>query len=106
MGLYSWVLPGILDTLATGGTMAVGAAAGVIYAFQRRLIYIPQFPPGSRQALWKPTQYGWKEYEDVWLQSKDGIRIHAFWIPCTTNGGDSSAPTIYFCHVNNNNFYA
>ena len=101
MGLYAWVLPGLLDTLATGGTLAVGTVAGALYAFQRRLIYIPQYPPGSRQSIWRPTQYGWRDYEDVWLESSDGTRIHAFWIPCTfcANQSPDRVPTIYFCHV-------
>jgi abhydrolase domain-containing protein 13 len=99
MGLYFWILPGFLDSIATGGTIAAGTAAIALYAVQRRLIYIPQYPPGSRHSIWKPSQFGWKNFDEIWLNSKDGTRIHAFWMPNSANGEVRSVPTIYFCHV-------
>jgi abhydrolase domain-containing protein 13 len=99
MGFYFWILPNLLDNIATGGTIAAGTAALALYAVQRRLIYIPQFPPGSRISVWKPSQFGWKNFDEIWLRSKDGAKIHAYWMPNPSAGEPHSVPTIYFCHV-------
>jgi hypothetical protein len=99
MGFYFWLCPGMIDNIATGGTLAVGTAALALYIFQRRLIYVPNFPPGSRNSVWKPSQFGWKNFDDVWLRSKDDTKIHSFWIPNSTSDGTRAVPTIYFCQV-------
>ena len=31
----------------------------LLYTFQGRLIYLPQFPPGSRREVWLPSQFGY-----------------------------------------------
>lgn len=81
--------------LATG--LLVGIPTGLlasIYALQTRLIYIPTFPTGSRQIVWKPDRFGWQDWEEVWLRSADGTRLHAYWMPTH----DAECTILYF-HV-------
>ncbi len=44
-----------------------------------------------------PDRHGW-EYEDVWLTTADGVRIHGWWLPRSSN-----AATILFLHGNAGN---
>ena len=107
MGLYSNVLPWYFDWIATGGTVLAAGAGTTLYLLQKRLIYVPQFPPGSRLSVWKPSQFGWEHFEELWLKSADGTKIQAYWMPYPHHAGPKTTetdcfrhlPTIYFCHV-------
>jgi hypothetical protein len=99
MALYSWLLNSrILDYTLTGVTIAVIAVLGGIYTMQTKLIYVPHFPPGSRKEVWRPSRFGFTSFEEVTLSSSDGVKLHAFWIPCHTRQSNQ-VPTILFFHV-------
>jgi hypothetical protein len=101
MGLFVF-LPPMVDSVLTGGTVAAGAACLTLYAWQRKLIYVPQFPAGSRRDVWRPEQFGWPTYEDVQLRSLDGTRLHGYWIPLDVRQHATPPPlvyTLFFCQV-------
>ena len=50
-----------------------------IYFLQARLIYIPEYPPGSRKVVWTPDKFGFKDWEEVWLEDEE-VRLHCYWI--------------------------
>jgi uncharacterized protein len=50
------------------------------HVLERMLIYFP-----SRQIEADPSAYG-LEFEDVWLKTEDGIRIHGWHVPNRTSG--------------------
>jgi hypothetical protein len=50
-------------------------------AFQNKVIYINYFPPGSRQLESHPQAAFGATYQDVWINTKDKEKLHAWWIP-------------------------
>lgn len=69
-----------------------GALVALVYTFQERLVY---FPP--RPLLQTPAAAGYR-YEDVWLQTADGVRLHGWFIPAADARG-----TLLFFHGNASN---
>lgn len=76
--------------------LAIGSSglALSLYVFQRRLIYAANYPEDARKVVWKPSQFGLLNFEEVFLTSADGVRIHAYWIPCP-----NATHTIIYFHV-------
>lgn len=73
---------------------------------QESLLYVPcvmpgmQAPPSNPEGLRSPKDHR-LNFEDVHLTTSDGVRLHAWFIPC---GADSrTAPTVLFCHANAGN---
>ena len=64
----------------------------LLYIFQARLIY---FPIKSLAA--SPTHLG-LVYEEVWLETEDGLRLHGWFIPA-----ESALRTVLFFHGNAGN---
>ncbi|ORY31353.1 Alpha/Beta hydrolase protein [Naematelia encephala] len=65
---------------AGAGLAGAFLLAGGLWYFQRRLIYPADMPSGSRKLVPKPSDIG-LAYEDVTLQTRDGIKIKAYVIP-------------------------
>lgn len=59
---------------------------------EHRLIYVPE-----KELLVTPAQVGLAA-EDVWLQTEDGLRLHAWWFPSPQSRG-----TVIVCHGNKGN---
>ncbi|KAG1366357.1 alpha/beta hydrolase domain-containing protein WAV2 [Cocos nucifera] len=59
-----------------GGMVVVGMAA--LVAFQERLVYVPAPPGFDRSYDITPSNLR-LDYEDVWLRSSDGVRLHAWY---------------------------
>lgn len=58
-----------------------------LYTFQSKLIYLPQFPPGSREQVWQPSRFGYgpgltdqDKWEEVEIVTGDKVKLQAFWI--------------------------
>lgn len=79
----------LLVVLAAGYALIVGLA----YVFQDQLLYFP-----SEAIVATPDQYGFA-YEDVHIDTEDGERLHAWWIPSS----DVSRGTLLFFHGNAGN---
>lgn len=85
-------------------TVGVVAILGGLYALQTKLIYVPDFPPGSRRQVWRPSRFGIVEWEEVWLRASDGVKLHAFWIPAPDRTiNQKPAPTVLMFHANAGN---
>jgi hypothetical protein len=65
---------------------------GLLLLFQNKLIYMP-----SRQMDCTPEAWG-MAYEDVYLTTEDGVRIHGWYIPC-----DGAQKSLLFFHGNAGN---
>lgn len=91
MWLLSWSLIGI----------AVGMVviAFLLYHGQRRLIYMPNFPPGSRTTVWAPDRFG-MPFERLTITAADGIKTVAYYIPCASG---KPSMMVYYCHANAGN---
>lgn len=77
--------------------LAIGYAAFALYLFvmQPRLLYYPDLPGRELEAT--PAAVG-LAYQEVALQTSDGVRLHAWFIPA----GNPRA-TVLFCHGNAGN---
>ena len=97
MAIYGWFFDSRLADYAFS-SVTVGGAAIIfaLYFFQTKLIYLPDFPPGSRKEVWRPSRFGMDKFEEVYLTAADGVKLHCFWIPSL---GGKSVPTVLFLHV-------
>eukprot|EP00622_Pseudochattonella_farcimen_P004977 FR740504.1.p1 GENE.FR740504.1~~FR740504.1.p1 ORF type:complete len:336 (+),score=74.62 FR740504.1:91-1098(+) len=103
--VYRGIIPRGL--VAVVGTLVMGVV-GMIVVFQENILYMPVIQGFTTPAS-NPTGYrspGEKEYrmdfEDVYVQSKDGLKIHGWFLPAA-HGQAPLAPTILFCHENAGN---
>ena len=89
-----------LRTLATS-LVTIAAVVGIgyviilalVYAFQDRLLYFP-----SSELETDPAAIG-MPFEDLWLIAKDGVRVHAWYIPAARQ----TDKTVLFLHGNAGN---
>lgn len=86
-------LPTLLFTLLLA---LAPTALLALYFLQTRLIYIPQYPPGSREDVWTPDKFGFASWEELWLIAKDGTKLHAYWIDAANK---NCTKTIICFHV-------
>eukprot|EP01023_Acetabularia_acetabulum_P031031 TRINITY_DN29219_c0_g4_i1.p1 TRINITY_DN29219_c0_g4~~TRINITY_DN29219_c0_g4_i1.p1 ORF type:complete len:332 (-),score=52.29 TRINITY_DN29219_c0_g4_i1:272-1267(-) len=104
-------LSGYFGMLVKLGIGALGLSAGVIgliYHFQRKLLYVPVLPDVPKEYAYYPNQFN-LDYEDVHLNTKDGIKLHAWMIKgIHSNPGNNSddkltKPTVLFFQENAGN---
>jgi hypothetical protein len=65
------------NSLQVGGL--AGAALGLLYFLQEKVIYVPVLPGIPRDYPYYPDEFGLK-YEDVWFSAADNTRLHAWLI--------------------------
>lgn len=54
------------------------ALLAVLFVFQPRLVFLPHI--GGRELAATPADIG-LEYREIWLNTDDGERLHAWWVP-------------------------
>ncbi|CAI9100670.1 OLC1v1037818C1 [Oldenlandia corymbosa var. corymbosa] len=91
MAYLSYLLYGV------GGIVVAGMA--LLVAFQEKLVYVPVLPGLTKSYPITPARLRLL-YEDVWLRSSDGVRLHAWFIKYTSN---TEGPTILFFQENAGN---
>lgn len=60
-----------------GGLVVMGVA--LLVAFQEKLVYVPVVPGLTKSYSITPARLR-LQYEDIWLRSSDGVRLHAWFI--------------------------
>lgn len=80
-----------------GGIVVAGMA--LLVAFQEKLVYVPVLPGLTKSYPITPSRLRLL-YEDVWLRSSDGVRLHAWFIKLLP---DCRGPTILFFQENAGN---
>ncbi|GMH23342.1 hypothetical protein Nepgr_025185 [Nepenthes gracilis] len=75
------------------------AGVALLVAFQEKLVYVPVLPGLSKSYSITPARLR-LIYEDVWLRSSDGVRLHAWFIKYLP---DCRGPTILFFQENAGN---
>ncbi|XVE54017.1 hypothetical protein DITRI_Ditri03aG0049000 [Diplodiscus trichospermus] len=80
-----------------GGIVVAGMA--LLVAFQEKLVYVPVLPGLTKSYPITPARLR-LIYEDVWLRSSDGVRLHAWFIKLFP---DCRGPTILFFQENAGN---
>ncbi|CAE7558906.1 WAV2 [Symbiodinium necroappetens] len=75
---------------------------------QESMLYVPCVMPGMQtpsdnpEGMRSPADRQMK-FEDVFLETVDGLRIHAWFLPAGDDSATRSAPTLLFCHANAGN---
>lgn len=85
-------MPRMLKILFTGLALAYLVPLLLLYLFQDRLAHLP-----GRDLVATPERSG-LAYEDVALESADGLQLHGWWLPHETPRG-----TLLFLHGNAGN---
>lgn len=67
----------MLIRLIVIGLICYAALVAVLYLFQERLVFLPGIGGGM---LGTPADVG-MDFEEVWLDTADGERLHAWWLP-------------------------
>ncbi|KAI3524787.1 hypothetical protein L1887_03451 [Cichorium endivia] len=80
-----------------GGIVVAGMALLVV--FQEKLVYVPVLPGLTKSYPITPARLR-MIYEDVWLTSSDGLRLHSWFIKFSP---DCTGPTILFFQENAGN---
>ncbi|XP_061338758.1 alpha/beta hydrolase domain-containing protein WAV2-like isoform X3 [Gastrolobium bilobum] len=80
-----------------GGLVVTGIA--LLVAFQEKLVYVPVLPGLTKSYAFTPARLR-LNYEDVWLTSSDGVRLHAWFIKLFPH---CQGPTILFFQENAGN---
>lgn len=77
-------------------SVAIGYALvlAVVFLFQSRLVYYPEI---GRELMLSPQSYGLR-FESVEIQTADGERLHAWWVPA-----DGARGAVLFFHGNAGN---
>jgi uncharacterized protein len=72
----------------------VAATVGLLWAFQRRLIYLPSPGPVPPAATVLPGA------EDVAFTTADGLRLRGWFVPAAGPGGARPGPAVLVCNGN------
>ncbi|KAG2497973.1 hypothetical protein HYH03_004234 [Edaphochlamys debaryana] len=85
-----------------GGVAGLGLA--LLYFFQEKILYVPRIP-GLPSGIWKYPNEFQLEFEDVYLDTADGVRLHAWllWGRGWTKEDIKSKPVVMFFQENAGN---
>ena len=86
----------LLVFIAFGFVLYAGFSL-MLYLLQDRLVFLPHMP--GRELDTTPKSMGFS-YEDVWIDTEDGERLHGWYIP---TDDDRSRGTLLFFHGNAGN---
>ena len=95
----------------TVGGVAVAGFLYLIYSQQEKILYLNETIPPKRTSenpspFANPKQQG-MDYEDVYITTKDNIKLHAWWIPYKSpfDHRIKLPPTLIFYHANAGSLY-
>jgi len=83
----------------------IALAILLLFSAQRAMIY-PSFVMDSRKTVDKPSKYNFQKWEEIWLKSSDGVKLHAYWIPYHDQNNKDlqwEVPTVLCLHANAGN---
>lgn len=76
---------------------------GALWWNQRKLLYLPHFPPGSNKHVSNPKETLGLDYQLVQLKSIDGTILYCFWIPFPSQQSTNPLPSVIYFHGNAGN---
>ncbi|KAK4461281.1 protein bem46 [Cladorrhinum samala] len=89
-----------LPAIASTGLAAL--LTGLLYFKQKALIYPSHIPANARTDVPRPSQYHFKDYEELIIPTNDGEKLSAFYIR-GPRGGTNSNVTVLMFHGNAGN---
>eukprot|EP01027_Heterolobosea_sp_BB2_P016102 GEZU01022965.1.p1 GENE.GEZU01022965.1~~GEZU01022965.1.p1 ORF type:complete len:186 (-),score=33.34 GEZU01022965.1:6-563(-) len=92
----------LLDNIYFYLAMVPVSLMGLLYWKQNLLLYVTYFPKDSRgKFTYLPSRFN-LPFEDIWLRTKDGVKIHCWFIK-QQHENAHNAPTIIYFHGNAGN---
>lgn len=76
--------------------ISMGLLSGLLYLMQPALVFFPY-----RELVETPRTWG-LEYEDVYIDTRDGVRLHGWYIPSEESKGEAQE-VVLFLHGNGGN---
>lgn len=73
----------------------------LLYFKQKTLIYPSHVPPNARTDVPRPSQYNFKDYEELIIPTNDGEKLSAFYIRGPRRRGPNSKVTVLSMLANN-----
>ncbi|KAL4859586.1 Alpha/beta hydrolase domain-containing protein WAV2 [Chlorella vulgaris] len=94
----------LLGKTASAVAGLAGIALALVYFLQEKILYVPRLPGVSNEYPHLPDAFQLR-YEDVWLTTSDGLRLHAWLMsaPELSEQQRRAAPTVIFCQENAGN---
>lgn len=96
------VLPLWCFRIASGVGIITVVGLAALYAFQEKLLYIPKIPSVPDEYVGTPEDFG-NRYEDVWLDSEDGTKLHCWHIMPKSLTAGVKPPVVLFFQENAGN---
>jgi fermentation-respiration switch protein FrsA (DUF1100 family) len=90
-----------LPALASTGIAAV--LTTLLYFKQKALIYPANIPADSRNKVYRPSEFGFYDFEELVIPTRDGQKLSAFYIRGPRNHTPASSTTILMFHGNAGN---
>jgi len=94
---------GFVSTTATFVGVACGGILLLLYVFQNKLLYLPdapnKLPSDNPKGYINPGEHK-LEYEDVYVKTKDGVKIHGWFVKMDQ---PNKYPTVLYFHENAGN---
>ena len=86
----------------TGGVSAL--LLGLLYTLQEKIIYVPRIPGVPAGYVAKPSDFD-LDYEDIWLETTDHVKLHAWsmWRKGLTDTEAADLPLVVFLQENAGN---
>ena len=88
--------------IASGVGIVTALGLAALYTFQEKLLYIPKIPSVADEYVGTPEDYG-NRYEDVWLDSEDGTKLHCWHIMPKSLQPGAKPPVVLFFQENAGN---
>ncbi|KAJ2357920.1 bem46 protein, variant [Coemansia sp. RSA 2618] len=94
----NWMYYGTMAGVAVG-TLALG----IVWVFQRDMVYPAAFPAHSRERVSLPSQFGMPHFDDIRLETPDKVIIRGYLIKQATDEETKRATTLIYFHANAGN---
>ncbi|KAJ2777040.1 bem46 protein, variant [Coemansia javaensis] len=88
---------------AVAGVSLGTLVLGVVWVFQRDMVYPAAFPAQSRERVPLPSQFGMPHFDDIRLETPDKVVIRGYLIKRETDDETRRAPTLIYFHANAGN---
>ena len=83
-------------------TFVAFALSGILYHSTDRFLYHPDQPATARVYVPSPSIVG-LTFENVYIKSKDSVRLHVFFVKQANEALTSTSPTVLYLHGNAGN---
>ncbi|KAJ2614377.1 bem46 protein, variant [Coemansia sp. RSA 1365] len=100
--IWRWIPTALYYSTVTSVVVST-LALGIVYVFQRDMVYPAAFPAHSRDRVSLPSQFGMPHFDDIRLETPDKVVIRGYLIKRATDEETKRVPTLIYFHANAGN---